>query len=90
MSKKTVIFFKGKACPQCKNVEKIFNEATRHYKDSIEIKIIDITEDIETAVKNQILSIPTIVFTKDNKEVTRVAGAVSKEKIEELIRKLDG
>ncbi len=85
---KTVIFFKSKSCPHCKQVEPIFNEAIEPYKDSVDVNTIDITKDVQKAIENGVMSVPTIIFTTDNKEVKRLSGIVTKDKIEQAIKSL--
>ncbi len=85
---KSVIFFKSKSCPNCKMIEPIFNEVIELYKDNVGVVTIDITEDIQQAVEKGVMSVPTIIFLKDDREVERLIGVVSKDKIVHAIDNL--
>ena len=85
---KSIIFFKSKSCPICKQVEPVFNEVLELYKDSVGTITIDITEDVQKAVENGVMSVPTIIFLKDDQEVKRLTGVISKDKIEQTLESL--
>ena len=85
---KSVILFKSKSCPHCKHVEPIFNEVIEHFKNSVGAITVDITEDMKKAVENGVMSVPTIIFLKDDQEVKRLTGVTSKDKIEQIIESL--
>ena len=85
-----VALFKGKACANCERVWPFFNELAQQYQAQIKTAVVDIQEDMQAAVDHGVLSIPTIIFFKDKKEVNRLNGLVSKNKIEETIKTLLG
>ena len=85
---KSVILFKSKSCANCQRLLPIFKETVESLKDTVESKIVDITEEIQEAVEKGVLIVPTIIFFKDNQEVTRLSGVVTKEKIEQTINKI--
>ena len=85
---KSVMFFKSKSCPNCKQIEPVFNEVIVPYKNSVGSITVDITENIQKAIENGVMSVPTIIFFKDDKEVKRLTGVVSKDKIEQTIESL--
>ena len=85
---KSIFFFKSKSCSICKQVEPVFNEAIVLYKNSVGAMTVDITENIQKAIENDVMSVPTIIFFKDDKEVKRLSGIVSKDKIVQVIEDL--
>ncbi|HDY90236.1 MAG TPA: thioredoxin [bacterium] len=85
---KSVMFFKSKSCPNCKQVEPVFNETIKHYKDNISATTVDITEDVQKAIDNGVMSVPTLIFFKDDIEVKRLTGVVPKDKIIQVIEGL--
>ena len=58
------------------------------YKDSVDAITIDITDNVQKAVEKGVMSIPTIIFLNDDKEIKRLSGVVSKDKIELAIENL--
>ena len=67
-------------CGPCKMfkpiIEKFFSE-----HPEIETEFLDAHNEIPFKVT----AVPTIIFFKDNKEVTRVSGVQSKNKLEQLL-----
>lgn len=51
----------------------------------VEIKEIDIDEQLDLAAEYSIRSVPTLVVLEDGKEVRRKSGALNKAQIKELI-----
>jgi len=84
----SLILFKSKTCSQCIRVEAVFNSAVELFKDKIKSETIDITENVNAAVENGIMAVPSILIFKDGKEAKRLTGLVSKEKLEETIKGL--
>ncbi|HAX61470.1 MAG TPA: thioredoxin [Elusimicrobia bacterium] len=84
----SVVLFKSKSCAACGQVEPIYKSAVELYRDKIKSETVDITENLDAAINNGVMTVPTIIFFKDGKEVKRFAGPVSKEKLEETINAL--
>jgi len=83
----SITLFKSNDCPLCRPMEPIFKSIADDYKDTISANIVNITEDIQAAVDNGVMSIPTIIIFKNGIETARFTGIVSKEKIEQAIEK---
>jgi len=83
----SISLFKSKDCPLCGHMEPVFKSVADNYKDTISANVVDITENIQTAVDNGVMSIPTLIIFKDGAEVARFTGVVTKEKIEQVIEK---
>jgi len=49
---------------------------------------LNIDEQKKLAVSNQVLSIPTLLFIKDGREMERVTGAVTAAALEEKVKAL--
>lgn len=81
----SVILFRSKSCGACESVEPIYKSVLGNYPD-VKSEIVNITENIQTAIDNGVMSVPTIIFFKNEKEVKRFSGFVSKEKIEQTIK----
>lgn len=66
-------------CGPCKIMEPVFQEIEGEYEGKIEFQKVDVESDGDTASKFGIMSIPTFVLLKDDKEVDRKIGAMPKE-----------
>jgi thioredoxin 1 len=83
-----IILFKSKLCVSCKKIEPIFQNLIHEYKDKISMEIIDIQENENLAINFSVLSVPTILFIQNGKEIDRISGYVREEKLKEKIKKL--
>jgi thioredoxin 1 len=72
-------------CGPCKMMEPVLEEIINEKGDSIQLVKINIDENRETPVKYRVMSIPTLLFFKDGKEVDRVEGRVPKNKLQKVI-----
>ncbi len=71
---KKILFFSAPWCMPCKQIKTMLSESI---KDELNLKIIDITEDMEMAANYQVMTIPTFVVLSNDKEITRKSGAVT-------------
>jgi len=69
-------------CGPCKIMVPIFEEIEKKFKEKIEFKKIDVETDEKMAAKFQVMSIPTFVLLKNDKEIDRKTGAMPKELLE--------
>ena len=85
---KSVLFFKSKSCQICKTVDTIFNEVADNFINSVEAEKVDITENMQKTIDNGVMSVPTILFYKDGREIERLSGMVSSNKLEQAFENL--
>lgn len=81
----TLTLYKNQWCASCKQVAPIIHQVAQQYPDQIKLEEVDIVNQPELASKNEILSVPTLVISKDGREQERVTGFISKDN---LIKKL--
>ncbi len=74
-------------CGPCKMISPIIEQLATEYDGKAEITKLNVDENNSIAAKYGVMSIPTLVFFKDGKEVKRVVGARPKA---ELSKILDG
>ncbi|MCI4435874.1 MAG: thioredoxin family protein [Ignisphaera sp.] len=77
-----VLKFSANWCSPCKILANTL-------KDVIGITNIDIEQDIETAVKYNVRSVPTLVFLRDGKEVHRVSGSMPLDKYKAILTEIN-
>jgi len=73
-------------CGPCKMIAPIIEELAREYQGKIKIGKVNVDENPKTATSYGIMSIPTLIFFKNGKVITQVAGALNKI---ELKRKIE-
>ena len=74
-------------CGPCKMMAPIIEELSEEYRDIIKVGKINIDDNMNLAQKYRVLSIPTIMIFVDGEAKESLVGAVSKEKLVELIQK---
>lgn len=80
-----LIDFYADWCGPCKIMAPIFEEIEKNYEGKVEFQKIDVEADQEMAAQYGIMSIPTFVILKDEKEVDRRTGAMPKEMLTQWI-----
>ena len=78
---KEILFFSAPWCGPCKQMKESLNEGVR---DEINLKLIDITEDMDLAANYQIMSVPTFVVLKDGVEVSRKVGTTTIDNLRKM------
>ena len=66
-------------CGPCKVMDPVFKEIEGDYEGKIEFQKVDVEAESEMASKFGIMSIPTFVILKEEKEIDRKTGAMPKE-----------
>jgi len=82
-----IIDFYAHWCSPCKKLAPILEEIHTEFPN-IEIEKIDIEQNDETAEHYNIRNIPTLLFFKDDVQVDKVVGLVSKESLANKIKNL--
>lgn len=81
----SVIDFYADWCGPCKMMGPVVEELAKEYEGKVEFKKMDVEANSEEAGKYGVMSIPTFVILKDDKEVDRRMGAMPKEDMKEWI-----
>jgi len=82
-----VVDFFAEWCGPCQTFGPIFEEVSNEYPGVKFIKI-DVQTAQKTAAEAGVMSIPTIVFIKNGKEVERVLGLIEKDALKSKIKSL--
>ena len=68
-------------CGPCKMLVPLIEELAGEYAGKIKIGKLDVDENPRTATRYGIMSIPTLVFFKDGRVITQLAGALNKAEL---------
>ena len=82
---KTVVDFWAAWCGPCRIMAPIFEDVASVMKDKAKFGKVDVDENTYLAQRFQIVSIPTTIFFRDGKQISRVSGLMNRE---DLIKKL--
>lgn len=80
-----IVDFYATWCVPCQMLTPILVQIDKE-NEEVEIFKVNVDENQETAIRYDIVSVPTLIFFKDGKEIDRQIGLVEKEKLEEIIR----
>lgn len=83
-----MVDFFGEWCPPCRLAGPVIEELAKEYEGKMVVGKVDVDQSQELAQKYDVMSIPTVIFFKDGKEVERVVGFPGKEGYEEKIKKM--
>ncbi len=73
-------------CGPCKMMAPIVNELADDYKGKVKIAKLNVEENQSVASQLGVMTIPTFIFFKDGREVSRLSGVVPKK---ELTKRLE-
>jgi len=77
-------------CPPCKVLTPIIAEVAAEVAGRAKVAALDVDESRQTAVRFNVLNIPTMIFFKNGEEAERLVGVSPKERIIEVIDRLVG
>lgn len=79
--------FYSDSCIPCKRMSPVLAELEEENAD-VKFAKLNINFDPEIAADHEVASVPTFIFFKDGKEVSRITGAVKKAELQETINNL--
>ena len=85
-NKAVVVDFFADWCQPCKVLSMVLNEIVDEYKDKVVFVKVNVDEQYELGKKYRILSLPTLLYFKNEELIHRTIGILSKE---ELIKVLE-
>ncbi len=74
-------------CGPCRMVAPVIDELARAYAGSVVFGKLNVDENPETAVRFNVMSIPTLLIMRNGKEVDRIVGAVPRQSVEARLRR---
>ena len=80
-----VLYFSAPWCGPCKIFGPAFDEIVAEF-DNIDVKKINVDEDLEAARKYDVMSIPTVVLEKAGVELFKHKGVMPKTHLRDLIK----
>lgn len=82
-----IIYFTAEWCGPCKQLKPIMEEISSE-NNQIEIGRIDVDQLPDLTEKFAIMSVPTLIFIKNGKQILKNIGMIHKQKLENKINEL--
>ncbi len=79
---KQIKYFSAAWCGPCKTFKPIMTEIA---SEGYSVEFIDIDQSQNLASKYNVRSVPTVLVTENGQEISRLVGAVSKQKVLDTI-----
>lgn len=83
---KNVVDFWAEWCGPCKMMAPVFEEVAKAFKGKIGFGKVNVEDNGELAEKFGVMGIPTLVFFRDGKEVSRNSGFVDSESLKDMVK----
>jgi len=86
-TKVELLDFSASWCVPCKKMSVIIDGLKKEFENNqnINIRKIDVEEEIDLTDQYNIKNVPTLIFLKDSKEVLKLTGSQSKDLIKSKI-----
>ena len=78
---KEILFFSSPWCGPCRQMKSMLNESTQA---EMNMKIIDISIDMDKATEYHVMNVPTFVVLENGKEVSRKIGATTIDALKQM------
>lgn len=75
-------------CGPCIAIAPIIDKIAEEYEGKLKVAKLDVDENRDTAVEFGVVSIPTLIFFKNGKEVNRIVGGTTKRHLDTEIAKV--
>jgi thioredoxin 1 len=88
MGKPVLIDFYADWCGPCRLQSPIVEELGRRMGDQLEVKKINVDDNMELANKYRIYVVPTLIIEKDEREIRRIEGLTDVSSLEAMVKPL--
>lgn len=79
------LYFTATWCQPCK----VFGPVMEKVKDVVNVRKIDITEDMGITDDYNVMSVPTVVFLKDGDECGRFVGVRTEDWVRDFVKEME-
>ncbi len=83
-----LVDFSAEWCGPCKKLAPIVRDLAVAYEGRLKVGHLDVDGSPATAVQFGVMSVPTLLFFKGGRPADQIVGAVSRQTLEEAIRKV--
>jgi thioredoxin 1 len=84
----TIVDFWATWCGPCRMIGPIFEELSNQYSGKVKFAKVNVDENPKTPANYGVRSIPTLIMFKGGKAVDQVVGAIPKNQLENIVKKV--
>lgn len=88
MAKPVLMDFFAVWCGPCKMQTPILEDLKKRMGDAIEIRKIDVDQNMDLAIKYRIRVVPTLIIEKDGKIIRQLEGVTGVDELEVMLKPL--
>jgi len=88
MGKPVLIDFYADWCGPCRLQSPIVEELARRMGDQVDVKKINVDDNMDLANRYRIYVVPTLIIEKDQREIRRIEGLTDVSSLEAMIKPL--
>jgi thioredoxin 1 len=83
-----LVDFWAEWCGPCRRIAPIIDELAAEYEGRLAVGKVNIDEHQDAATQFGVSSIPTLILFKDGQPAERIVGALPKEELEDVIKRV--
>ena len=83
--KLVMVDFWASWCGPCRRISPVIEDIAKKYEGKAIIGKVNVDEEQELAIRNGVMSIPTVIFYKDGKEIARKVGVMPDKVFTEVL-----
>lgn len=80
-----LVDFWSEGCPPCRELSPVIDELSTETADTAKVGKVNVTENMELAMKYGVAAVPTILVFKGGEVVARQVGAVPKAALQDML-----